>query len=98
MQEPVTPRYSCIFVRRACPRECSYCLAKDVRGEGKLLSPKQWGEALRILESHGVVFHLILGNELFAYPQPAELVRELLPFWGRYAVYSTFPTVLTKKW
>jgi len=94
VQGIVKPRYSCIFVRRFCPRDCSYCIAKDVRGKGRLLSPEEWAEALRILESHGVVFHLILGNELFAYPQCVELVKVLKEFWGRYAVYSTFP----KRW
>ena len=73
----ITPRYSCIFIRRLCPRKCSYCWSKDVRGDGHLLSLMQWAEALRILESHGVVFHLILGNELFSYPWRVELVKEL---------------------
>jgi tRNA A37 methylthiotransferase MiaB len=60
----ITPRYSCIFIRRYCPRSCGYCLAKDVRGEGKLLKPEQWSNAIQILEDNGVNFHLILGNEL----------------------------------
>lgn len=94
----VTPRYSCIFVRRFCPRSCSYCLAKDVRGAGNLLKPDEWAEALRILESHGVVFHLILGNELLSYPWRVELVKELKAFWERYAIYSTFPEKWTEKW
>lgn len=92
------PRYSCIFIRRFCPRACGYCLAKDVRGDGRLLSPAQWAVALHILESHGVVFHLILGNELFSYPNCVELVKELRPFWGRYAIYSTFPHKWAEKW
>lgn len=94
----LTPRYSCIFVRRFCPRACSYCLARDVRGDGRLLKPEEWAQALHILESHGVVFHLILGNELFSYPNCVELVRELKPFHGRYAIYSTFPHKWAKKW
>lgn len=94
----VTPRYSCIFVRRACPRACSYCLAKDVRGIGTLLKPDEWVEALRILEAHGVVFHLILGNEILNYPWRVDLIKGLKEFWGRYAVYSTFPGKLAEKW
>jgi MoaA/NifB/PqqE/SkfB family radical SAM enzyme len=90
MQSQVTPRYSCIFVSRFCPRSCSYCLSKDVKGLWTL-TPNQWADALHILERHGVVFHLILGNELFSYSDPVGLVKALKPFWGRYAVYSTFP-------
>ena len=98
MQDIITPRYSCIFIRRYCPRECGYCLAKDVRGEDKLLKPHEWIEALRILEAQGVVFHLILGNELLAYPNCVELVKGLNEFYGRYAVYSTFPQPWADKW
>lgn len=94
----ITPRYSCIFIRRFCPRNCSYCLAKDVRGKGKLLRPEQWRDALRILEDNGVVFHLILGNELFTYPWPVEFVKMLKEFWGRYAIYSTFPEPWASKY
>lgn len=94
----ITPRYSCIFVSRRCPRRCSYCWAKDVRGFGPLLTPEQWAEALKILEDHGVVFHLILGNELFTYPDPVGLVKALRPFWGRYAIYSTFPGKTAEKY
>lgn len=98
----VTPRYSCMFVRRFCPRSCSYCLAKDIRGQGKLLTPAEWGLALEILETHGVVFHLILGNELLSYRAGSydcvDLIRALRPFWGRYAMYSTFPLKWTEKW
>ncbi len=93
----ITPRYSCIFVRRYCPRNCGYCLAKDVRGDGKFMKPEEWGQALKILEDKGIKFHLILGNELLAYPNCAELVKELQPFWGRYAIYSTFPEPWTTK-
>jgi MoaA/NifB/PqqE/SkfB family radical SAM enzyme len=53
---------------------------------------------LRILESHGIVFHLILGNELFTYPDPVGLVEALRPFWGRYAIYSTFPPGYAKRY
>lgn len=95
--QKVTPRYSCIFIRRFCPRDCGYCLAKDIRGDGKILKPQQWVEALRILESHGVVFHLILGNELLSYPHCDELVKGLKEFYGRYAMYSTFPQPWTDK-
>jgi MoaA/NifB/PqqE/SkfB family radical SAM enzyme len=98
MQTQVTPRYSCIFVSRFCPRSCSYCLSKDIRGQGGLLTPTEWGNALRILESNGVVFHLILGNELFSYPDPVGLVVALKEFYGRYAVYSTFPPGWTDKY
>lgn len=98
MQGQLTPRYSCIFVKRSCPRACSYCIAKDVRGDGDLMKPDQWIEALRILEDHGVVFHLILGNELLSYPWRVELVQKLKEFHGRYAVYSTFPGKLAERW
>ncbi len=98
LKSKITPRYSCIFIRRYCPRKCGYCLAKDVRGDGKLLRPDQWIQALKILESHGVVFHLILGNELLAYPWCVELVEKLNEFYGRYAVYSTFPEPWASKW
>lgn len=94
----ISPRYSCIFISRMCPRACSYCLSKDVRGSGDLLSPEQWADALAILESHGVVFHLILGNELFTYPDPVGFVRAIKPFWGRYAIYTTFPPGYTKRY
>ena len=94
----VTPRYSCIFIRRYCPRSCGYCLAKDVRGLDKILKPDQWIEALRILESQGIVFHLILGNELLSYPRCVELVEKLNEFYGRYAIYSTFPQPWADKW
>jgi len=94
----ITPRYSCIFIRRYCPRDCGYCIAKDVRGDGKLLRPEEWIEALRILESHGVVFHLILGNELLAYPHCVELIKGMEEFHGRYATYSTFPHPWADKW
>jgi MoaA/NifB/PqqE/SkfB family radical SAM enzyme len=73
-------------------------LAKDVRGKEKLLRPEQWANALTILEQQGVVFHLLLGNELFVYPWPVELVKALRPFHGRYAVYSTFPQPYTDKY
>lgn len=94
----ISPRYSCIFVSRACPRACSYCTSKDVRGDGSLLSPQQWNEALHILEGHGVKFHLILGNELFSYPDPVGLVRALNDFHGRYGIYSTFPPGWSNKY
>ncbi len=94
----ITPRYSCIFIRRLCPRKCSYCWSKDVRGQGDLLKPEQWAEALRILESHGVVFHLILGKQRFSYPWRVELIKKLTAFWGRYAMYSTFPSPWVEKW
>jgi MoaA/NifB/PqqE/SkfB family radical SAM enzyme len=88
----VVPRYSCIFMDRYCPRNCSYCLAKKVRGKEPVLKPKQWAKALHILEDHGVKFHVILGNELLTYQHdPIELVKELKPFWERYGMYSTFP-------
>jgi MoaA/NifB/PqqE/SkfB family radical SAM enzyme len=93
-----TPRYSCVFISRFCPRACSYCLSRDVRGAGHLLSPAQWAEAFHILEGHGVVFHLILGNELFSYPDPVGLVKALKPFHGRYAIYTTFPPGLTERY
>lgn len=97
MTAAVTPRYSCIFISRFCPRSCSYCLSKDVRGGGGLLTPEQWAEALGVLESHGVVFHLILGNELLTYPDPVGFVSALRPHWGRYAIYSTFPPGPTRR-
>lgn len=50
------------------------------------------------MENHGVVFHLVLGNELFSYPWPVEFVKALKPFWGRYAIYSTFPPGWTGKY
>jgi len=34
---------------------------------------------------------------LLSYPWPVELVRELRAFWGRYAIYSTFPEGWTQK-
>lgn len=86
-----TPRYSCIFISRKCPRTCSYCRSKDVRGESGLLSVEQWRDALRTLEQNGVVFHLILGNELFTYPDPVGFVKMMNEFYGRYATYTTFP-------
>ncbi len=94
----ILPRYSCIFIRRYCPRNCGYCIAKDVRGEDKGLTPDQWIDALRILEDNGIVFHLILGNELLAYPHVVEFVEKLNEFRERYAVYSTFPQPWTDKW
>lgn len=94
----IMPRYSCIFIRRYCPRECGYCLAKDVRGQGRLLKPDQWIDAIRILETHGVVFHLILGNELLAYPRCVEFIEKMNEFYGRYAIYSTFPEPFRKKY
>lgn len=97
-QVDISPRYSCIFIRRFCPRECSYCTARNVRGAGRLLTPKEWAEALHILESHGVQFHLILGNELFSYPGCVDLVTELKAFWERYAIYTTFPHKWTERW
>ncbi len=63
-----------------------------------LLSPEQWTDALHILERNGVVFHLILGNELFSYPDPVGFVRAIKPFWGRYGLYSTFPEGWTKRY
>lgn len=98
MTEKIMPRYSCIFIRRYCPRSCGYCLAKDVRGAGKVLKPDEWINALRILEKEGIVFHLILGNELLAYPRVVEFVEKLKEFHGRYAVYSTFPEPWTTKY
>jgi MoaA/NifB/PqqE/SkfB family radical SAM enzyme len=80
-----------------CPRSCGYCLSKDIRGK-HLLSPEQWAEALHILESQGVVFHLFLGNELFSYPDPVGFVKALKPFYARYAIYSTFPQGWTEKY
>lgn len=94
----VLPRYSCIFISRRCPRACSYCTAKDVRGEGTLLSPDQWREALDILEGLGIQFHCIIGNELLSYPDPVSLVRALKPSWGKYGIYSTFPPGWTRRW
>lgn len=94
----MTPRYSCIFFSRSCPRSCSYCLAKDVRGSGAILTPSQWADALHLLEQNGVVFHLLLGNELFSYPDPVGFVKALKPFWGRYGLYTTFPPGWTAKY
>src|SRR5262245_12132526 len=93
----MTPRYSCLFVSRMCPRSCGYCLSKDIRGE-KTLVPEQWAEALHILEGHGIVFHCIIGNELLSYSDPVGLVKALKPFYERYAIYSTFPPGWTEKY
>lgn len=61
------------------------------------MSPEQWCEALHVLERNGVVFHLILGNELLTYPDPVALVENLRDFHGRYAIYTTFPQGSTER-
>lgn len=61
------------------------------------MSPEEWAKAFSIMEDNGIRFHLILGNELFSYPDPVGLIRALKPFWGRYAVYSTFPPGWSKR-
>jgi MoaA/NifB/PqqE/SkfB family radical SAM enzyme len=81
-----------------CPRSCSYCLSKDVRGDGTFLSPEQWADGLHILEYHGVQFHLFIGNELFSYSDPVGFVKAIKPFYGRYGIYSTFPPGWTEKY
>lgn len=62
-----------------------------------MLTPSQWADALHLLEREGVVFHLLLGNELFSYPHPVEFVKAIRPFWGRYGLYTTFPPGWTDK-
>lgn len=85
------PRYACMFIERACPRDCNYCGSKDVVPDF-LLRPKDWIRNLDILSDVGVEFFLILGNEVLLYPWIVELVEKLDKngYYGKYAMYSTF--------
>jgi MoaA/NifB/PqqE/SkfB family radical SAM enzyme len=99
VKEPVvTPRYATIFLNRACPRACSYCMARLVKVQRRL-KPEEWLKAFDILRVEGVKFFLILGNEVLAYAWIVDLVRMLKEngFWGMYAMYSTFPEPLYSK-
>jgi len=85
----MNPRYSCLYPQRACPRKCSYCGSRNVRGT-RLLEWWEWAWAIRKMEKVGVQFHLFLGNEVIIYPDIVELVRSMK---GKknYAMYTTFP-------
>jgi len=95
MMEPL----SCIYLTRACPMRCKYCRIRDAINIGKQLSLPQWLDAFQILKDLGVVFHLVLGNEVLMLGKD---FVELVKFWEknsiRYAVYTTFPPKLWEKY
>lgn len=81
-------RYTVFYTQRWCPRNCAYCLAKEVRGS-KLLRPEEWERFFSWADKEGFVFHLGLGNENLAYPWIVDFVRNMR---GRYySLYTTFP-------
>jgi MoaA/NifB/PqqE/SkfB family radical SAM enzyme len=89
MEKP-TPTFSCIFVERYCPRACSYCRSKDVRGKHTRLTGEQWVDAIHKLDDFGIKFHLILGNEILLLGEGAITLVEGLRGREDYAMYSTF--------
>ena len=81
-------KYTSIFIQRYCPRQCPYCIAKDVRGKRKL-RVHEWQKFFEWADKQGFEFHLILGNESLAYPWIVDFVKMMR---GRYyTLYTTFP-------
>jgi MoaA/NifB/PqqE/SkfB family radical SAM enzyme len=83
---------SLTYITRRCPRNCAYCGLRDAIGVGKELTKEQWAEAFQILETMGVDFNLILGNETWLLHEelPYIMQRNKVP----YAIYTTSPGTL----
>lgn len=80
------------YVTRSCPRQCDYCAIRDTSTVGKELTPDQWIEVWDILDSIGVSFNLILGNETWLLG--TELIRMMEHHKMAFAIYTTAPPML----
>lgn len=96
---PVNNLMGVEFLTRACPLECSYCnIIKSPLGRRPLTKGSDWIRIFSILDSMGVTFNLILGNE------PLVLGKELVEFVSfmrggtPYALYTTTPEPMWSKW
>ena len=90
-------RYSCVYVNRACPRHCEYCAERAAPLQGRELKVSEWKAAIAHLDSLGIKFHLVLGNDVLML---GDGLLDLIAFLkGRtdYAMYSTMePTLFSK--
>ena len=89
-------RNSLTYLTRRCPRNCEYCALRDAKDIGKELSTNQWIEAFKILNSLGIDFNLILGNEtwLLGMHLLEIMVYNKVP----YALYTTCPEPIFGKY
>jgi len=93
-----------LLITRVCPLKCENCrVSKDYEGSPypsidsyKLLTPVEWLENIKILESLGCVFQTIYGGEPVVYPWLEKLVKLL----NDNDVYYTFITsgLNSKRW
>lgn len=85
----MTPKNTCIYLTRACPQKCDYCRIRNSTLTSPELKPEQWVEVFKILESLGIEFNLLLGNEplMLGDGLPTVLNSITTP----YAIYTTAP-------